>query len=403
MAKDRIDVIELLRKRGMDGDVDFLREALSVLVDGIMDVEVSAQIGGEYGERTPDRITHRNGYRARAWDTRVGTMDLHIPKIREGSYFPTLLEPRRRSERALLSVVQQAYVEGVSTRRVDDLVKALGCEGISKSQVSRICQELDEVVESFLGRSLDGMAYPYLWLDGLTQKVRESGRIVNVSVVVATAVNTEGQREILGMDVGTSEDGAFWLAFLRSLTARGLSGVELVTSDAHHGLRDAIATVFGGAAWQRCRTHFMTNLLTRVPKRTQPGVATMVRTIYQQITPEEAHAQLHRVVEQLREPFPVVAAMLEDAGPDILAFTGFPVSHWQKLWSNNPLERLNKEIRRRTDVVGIFPNRPAARRLVGAVLAEQHDEWAEGRRYLTISNDSGIDTLPEPRVLQAAD
>ena len=295
MAKDRMDVLELLRKRGVDGDVDFLREALRVLVDGIMDAEVSAQIGAEYGERTPDRVTHRNGYRAQAWDTRVGTMDLHIPKIREGSYFPTLLEPRRRSERALLAVIQQAYVEGVSTRRVDDLIKALGCDGISKSQVSRICQELDEVVESFLGRSLHGQAYPYLWLDALTQKVREAGRIVNVSVVVATAVNTEGQREILGMDVGTSEDGAFWLAFLRSLTARGLSGVELVISDAHQGLKDAIATVFAGAAWQRCRTHFMTNLLTRVPKRAQPGVATMVRTIYQQITPEEAHSQLDRV------------------------------------------------------------------------------------------------------------
>ena len=251
------------------------------------------------------------------------------------------------------------HMWGVSTRRVDDLVKALGCDGISKSQVSRICQELDEVVESFLVRSLGGVAYPHLWLDALTQKVREAGRIVNVSVVVATAVNTEGQREILGMDVETSEEGAFWLAFLRSLTARGLSGMELVTSNAHHGLRDAIATVFAGAAWQRGRTHFMTNLLTRAPKRAQPGVATMVRTFYLQMTPEEAHAQLDRVVEQLREPFPVEAAMLEDAGPDILAFTDFPVSYWQKLWSNNSLERLNKnkEIRWRTDVVGIFPNR----------------------------------------------
>ena len=267
MAKQRMDLLELLRKRGMDGDVDLLREALRVLVDGIMDAEVSAQIGAQHGERSPERVTYRNGYRNRTWDTRVGTMELHIPKLREGSYFPSLLEPRRRSEKALLAVIQQAYVEGVSTRRVDDLIKALGCDGISSSQVSRICQQLDEVVESFLGRPLDGGPYPYVWLDGLTQKVREGGRIVNVCVVVATGVNADGQREILGMDVGASEDGAFWLAFLRSLTARGLSGVELVTSDAHQGLKNAIAAVFTGASWQRCRTHFMANLLTRVPKR----------------------------------------------------------------------------------------------------------------------------------------
>ena len=267
MVKHSMDLLELLRKRGIDGDVDFLREALRVLVDGIMDAEVSAQIGAQHGERSPERVTYRNGYRNRTWDTRVGTMELHIPKLREGSYFPSLLEPRRRSEKALLAVIQQAYVEGVSTRRVDDLIKALGCDGISSSQVSRICEQLDEVVESFLGRPLEGGPYPYVWLDGLTQKVREGGRIVNVCVVVATGVNADGQREILGMDVGASEDGAFWLAFLRSLTARGLSGVELATSDAHQGLKNAIAAVFAGASWQRCRTHFMANLLTRVPKR----------------------------------------------------------------------------------------------------------------------------------------
>ena len=250
MVKERMDLLGLLRKRGSDGDVDFLREALRVLVEGIMDSEVSARIGAEYGERSPERVTQRNGYRSRAWDTRVGTMELRIPKLREGSYFPSLLEPRRRSERALLAVIQQAYVEG-ATRRVDDLVKALGCEGISKSQVSRICSELDGVVDSFLDRPLDGGPYRYLWLDALTQKVREAGRIVNVSVVVATAVNAEGRREIVGMDVGTREDVAFWLAFLRSVADRGLSGVELVTSDAHGGLREAIATVFAGASWQR--------------------------------------------------------------------------------------------------------------------------------------------------------
>ena len=373
MVKERMDLLELLRKGGMDSDVDFLREALRVLVEGIMDAEVSSRIGAEYGERSPERVTQRNGYRSRAWDTRVGTMDLHIPKLREGSYFPSLLEPRRRSERALLAVIQQAYVEGVSTRRVDDLVKALGCEGISKSQVSRICQELDVVVDGFMGRPLGGGPYPYLWLDALTQKVRDDGRIVNVSVVVATAVNGEGKREIIGMDVGTSEDGAFWLAFLRSLSA----------------------AVFGGASWQRCRTHFMTNLLTRVPRRAQPWVATMVRTIYQQPSPDELHAQLDRVTDQLQNRFPQVASLLGEAGPDVLAFSSFPLAHWKKIWSNNPQERLNKEIRRRTDVVGIFRNRPAVRRLVGAVLAEQHDEWAVGRRYITPALPALDEALPE--------
>jgi putative transposase len=382
VARESIDLLELLRKRAMDADMDFLREAMGVLVQAIMEAEVVGKTGAGYGERTADRVTQRNGYRLRPWDTRVGTLDLHIPKLREGSYFPSLLEPRRRSERALLSVVQQAYVEGVSTRRVDDLVKALGCEGISKSQVSRICQELDSMVESFLGRPLDGGPYPHLWLDALTQKVREAGRIVNVSVVVATGVNAEGRREVLGMDVGTSEDGAFWLSFLRSLAARGLSGVQLVTSDAHQGLKDAVATVFSGATWQRCRTHFMTNMLTRVPRRAQPAVATLVRTIYQQPSPGEVHAQHKKVVAQLGERFSAAAMMLEEAGPDILAFTAFPVAHWRQIWSNNPLERVNREIRRRTDVVGIFPNRAAVRRLVGAVLAEQHDEWQVSRRYL---------------------
>ena len=262
--------------------------------------------------------------------------------------------------------------------------------------------ELRDVVEGFLGRPLDGgpYPYPYLWLDALTQKVREDGRIVNVSVVVATAVNGEGKREIIGMDVGTSEDGAFWLAFLRSLSARGLGGVELVVSDAHQGLRGAIAAVFGGASWQRCRTHFMTNLLTRVPRRAQPWVATMVRTIYQQPSPDEVHAQLDRVTSQLQDRFPQVASLLDEAGPDILAFSSFPVSHWKKLWSNNPPERLNKEIRRRTDVVGIFPNRPAVRRLVGAVLDEQHDEWAVGRRYLTPAILTFNEALPEADVAE---
>ena len=400
MVKDSMDLLELLRKRGVDGDVDFLREALQVLVEGIMDAEVSARIGAGHGERSPDRLTHRNGYRSRAWDTRVGTMDLRIPKLRDGSYFPSLLEPRRRSERALLAVIQQAYIEGVSTRRVDDLVKALGCDGISKSQVSRICSKLDGVVDSFLDRPLDGGPYCYLWLDAMSQKVREEGRIVNVSVAVATAVNAEGKREIVGMDVGTSEDGAFWLAFLRSLSARGIGGVELVTSDAHLGLRDAIATVFAGASWQRCRTHFMTNLLTKVPRSAQPWVATMVRTIYQQPSAGEVHMQLERVVDQLSDRFPDASSMLAEAGADVLSFTGFPSAHWKQVWSNNPQERLNKEIRRRTDVVGIFPNRAAVRRLIGAVLAEQHDEWVVGRRYLTPATPTTDQALPETTLTQ---
>ncbi len=387
MVKESIDILELVRKVTTEADVDFLREALSVLVSAIMEAEITTQVGAGYGERNPQRLAQRNGYRPRPWDTRVGTMELRIPKVRQGSYFPSLLEPRRRSEKALLSVVQQAYVEGISTRRVDDLVKALGCEGLSKSQVSRIYQELDAVVEAFLGRSLDNGSYPYLWLDALTQKVREAGRVVNVSVVVATAVNREGKREVVGIDVGTSEDGAFWLEFLRSVVARGLSGVELVTSDAHGGLKDAIASVFAGAAWQRCRTHFMTNILSRVPKRVQPGVAMMVRTIYQQPSAEEVPIQHQRVVGQLKELFPTAAELLSEAGPDILAFTGFPFAHWRQIWSNNPMERLNREIRRRTNVVGIFPNRAAIRRLIGAILAEQNDEWAISRRYMTIPKE----------------
>ena len=383
MVKESVDLLELLRKQADGADLDFLREAVAVLAQAVMDAEVSAQVGAGYGERSETRLTRRNGYRPRRWDTRAGSIELQIPKLRQGSYFPALLEPRRRAERALLAVVQQAYVEGVSTRRVDDLVRSLGCEGISKSQVSRICAELDTVVRSFLERPLDGGPYRYLWLDALTQRVREEGRIAQVSVVVATAVNADGKREVLGIDVGTSEDGASWLSFLRSLVVRGLSGVELVTSDAHQGLRTAIATVFGGASWQRCRTHFMRNLLTRVPKSAEGLVATTVRTIFQQPSAEAVHAQHARVVEQLDERFPEAAAMLAEA-PEVLAFTACPVAHWKQVWSNNPQERLNREIRRRTDVVGIFPNRAAVVRLVGAVLAEQNDEWAVARRYMTM-------------------
>ena len=412
MVKQRMDLLELLRKRGIDGDVDLLREALRVLVDGIMDAEVSAQIGAQHGERSPERVTYRNGYRNRTWDTRVGTMALHIPKLREGSYFPSLLEPRRRSEKALLAVIQQAYVEGVSTRRVDDLIKALGCDGISSSQVSRICEQLDEVVESFLGRPLDGGPYPYVWLDGLTQKVREGGRIVNVCVVVATGVNAEGQREILGMDVGASEDGAFWLAFLRSLTARGLSGVELVTSDAHQGLKNTIAAVFAGASWQRCRTHFMANLLTRVPKRAQPGVATQDLLAWSAPStstclPPRSTANWIEWWNNSGSPLPRWPSCWRmprrTSWPSGLP--GGPLAEavvQQPAGTAEPGDKAPQSLPPKGDVVGIFPNRLSARRLVGAVLAEQHDEWAEARRYLTIPNAVGNEALPEPNMLDAA-
>jgi putative transposase len=377
-----MDALDIIRKHAGEADIDFLRETLQVVLHAVMDADVSQQIGADLHERSADRVTYRNGSRPRRWDTRAGTIDLRIPKLREGTYLPAFLEPRRRSEQALLAVIQQAYIEGVSTRRVEDLVHALGCDGISKSEVSRICQALDVQVQAFRERPLDQGPYVYVWLDALTQKVREGGRVVNVAVVVATAINGQGQREILGLDCGASEDGAFWLSFLRSLAARGLAGVQLVISDAHQGLKDAIAAVFAGAAWQRCRTHFARNLLTRVPKSAQPMVATIVRSIFEQPSAEEVWAQHARVVAQLEPRFPDAARMLADAAEEVLAFAAFPQQHWRKIRSNNPQERLNLEIRRRTNVVGIFPNRAAVLRLVGMVLSEQHDEWLVGRRYL---------------------
>ena len=384
MVDTTMDGLSWLRKQVEQADTDLLREMVRVFAERLMAEEADAICGAPYGERSDERVNRRNGYRARPWDTRTGTIDLAVPKLREGSYFPDwLLEPRRRAERAFVQVVAECYVRGVSTRRVEGLVRHLGIERISKSRVSQMAKELDGAVEAFRTRPLDGGPYTYVWLDALVQKVREGGRIANVAVVVATAVNAAGSREILGIDLHTSEDGAGWTAFLRGLVARGLSGVRLIVSDAHPGLVDAIASTLPGVSWQRCRTHFLRNLLTRVPKSAGPFVATLVRSIFAQPDAAAVHAQFARVTEQLHERFPAAAEMLEAAGPDILAFSTFPQPHWRQIWSNNPQERLNKEIRRRTDVVGIFPDRGSVIRLVGMVLCEQHDEWAVVRRYMS--------------------
>ena len=384
MVDTTMDGLEWVRKQVEQADTDLLREMVKLFCERVMGEEVDAICGASYGERSDERTNRRNGYRSRPWDTRTGTIDLAVPKLREGSYFPDwLLEPRRRAERAFVQVVCESYVRGVSTRRVEGLVRTLGIERISKSRVSEMAKELDSAVEAFRARPLDGGPYTYLWLDAITQKVREGGRIAGVAVVVATGVNAAGNREILGLDLHTSEDGAGWTAFLRGLVARGLSGVRLVISDAHPGLVDAIASTLSGTSWQRCRTHFLRNLLTRVPKSAGPFVATLVRSIFAQPDADAVHTQLDRVLEQLADRFPAAAEMLQDAGPDILAFTGFPQPNWRQIWSNNPQERLNKEIRRRTDVVGIFPNRDSVIRLVGMVLCEQHDEWAVVRRYMS--------------------
>ena len=370
---------------GADGDTDLARAMLGSFAEALMSAQASMQCGAGYGERSEERENSRNGYRLRPWDTRAGTIELAIPKLRRGVYSPEfLLQPRRRAEQALVAVVCQAYVEGVSTRRVDDLVKAMGIDGISKSEVSRMAKELDQVVSEFKERPLDGGPYRYLWIDALTQRVREGGRVVNVAAVIATAVNAEGNREIIGLDIATTEDTAAWTAFLRALVARGLSGVELIISDAHGGIKAAIAQVFSEASWQRCRTHFMANLASRCAKGNWPMIATLVRSIFEQPDRDTTWSQLADVTDKLTGAgFCDVVTYLLDAADDILAFSAFPPEHWPKIRSNNPQERLNKEIRRRTDVVGIFPNRSAVIRLVGALLAEQSDEWAITRRYMS--------------------
>lgn len=373
-------LLDLIRKG--DGDVDFLKESVRRLANAVMEAEVTAQVHAERHERSPDRTGQRNGYRERTWDTRVGTMELRVPRVRDGSYFPMLLEPRRRAEQALTAVVQEAYLQGVSTRRVDDLVQALGMTGISKSQVSRLCEGLDADVARFRNRPLGG-GYPYLWLDATYLKVRQNGAVVGMAVVVAMGVRESGEREVLGLDIGPSEEGAFWLSFLRSLVARGLSNVQLVISDSHLGLKQAIHAVFHGASWQRCRVHFVRNVKALVPKAAGEMVATSIRTVFSLPTADLAHEQWRRLADSFRKKYPKLATAMDDAESDVLAYLHFPSDHWRQIWSTNPLERLNREIKRRTDVVGIFPNEAAVIRLVGAVLSEQHDEWQVGRRYFS--------------------
>jgi len=388
-----IDLASLVAEYLERAEPDLLRSLLETFVQALMSAEADAICGAPYGVRSQERVNSRNGYRARDWDTRAGTIEVAIPKLREGSYFPVwLLERRRRAERALTTVVATCYLLGVSTRRMEKLVQTLGITRLSKSQVSVMAAELDEHVESFRTRPLDAGPYTFLAADALTMKVREAGRVVNVHALLATGVNADGHREILGLDVSSAEDGAGWLAFFRGLTARGLSGVALVTSDAHTGLVAAVGATLPGASWQRCRTHYAANLMAATPKSSWGWVKAMLHSVYDQPDATSVHAQFDRVVEALAGKLPAVAEHLEQARTDILAFTAFPKQIWRQIWSNNPSERLNREIRRRTDVVGIFPDRTSAIRLIGAVLAEQHDEWTEGRRYL------GLDVLNRSRM-----
>ena len=381
MTDDRMALQALLEK---GSDTDLLREMIGFVASRLMDCEVESLCGAGHGERHDDRVNHRNGYRDRRWDTRSGTVDLKIPKLRRGSYFPAFLEPRRTSEKALAAVIQEAYVGGLSTRSMDDLVQAMGMSGISKSQVSRLCAEIDERVQAFLNRPIEG-DWPYLWIDATYLKQRQAGRIVSVAAIVAVGVNTDGRRETLGLSVGPSEAEPFWTDFLRQLTRRGLRGVQLVISDAHEGLKAAAAKVLG-TTWQRCRVHFMRNALAHAPKKQQAAVATLIRTAFAQESAAEAHAQWRRVADQLQEQLPKLADLMDAAEHDVLAYRDFPSAHQRQLHSTNPLERLNGEIKRRTRSVGIFPNEAAIYRLVGALLLEQNDEWQISRRYMSVES-----------------
>jgi transposase-like protein len=391
-AKSSIDPAQFLHDQLAAASPDLLRSLLGAFIDALMSAEADAVCGAPYGQPSPERTNQRNGYRHRDFDTRTGTIEVAIPKLRSGSYFPDwLLERRRRAEAALTSVVATCYLLGVSTRRMEKLVESLGITRLSRSQVSRMAADLDAQVADFRTRPLDAGPYTFIAADALVLKVREGGRVVGVHALIATGVNADGHREILGLQVSSAEDGAGWLAFFRDLTARGLSGVALVTSDAHRGLVEAIGATLPGAAWQRCRTHYAANLMAATPKSSWPWVKTLLHSVYDQPDAEAVHAQFDRVIDTLTDKLPAVAEHLETARTDVLAFTAFPKGLWRQIWSNNPQERLNREIRRRTDVVGIFPDRDSLIRLVGAVLTEQHDEWTEGRRYL------GLDLLTQAR------
>jgi len=379
MTDERMQLAELLEKAGAQ---NVLREMVEFVAQRLMELDVENRCGAAYGERSEARQNSRNGYRERTWETRAGSVALRIPKLREGSYFPPFLEPRRTAERALAAVVQEAYVQGISTRAVDDLVQAMGMSGISKSQVSRLCAEIDERVQTFLQRPIEG-DWPYLWIDATYLKVRAGGRIVSVAAIIAIGANTEGRREVLGMQVGASEAEPFWTDFLRSLTRRGLRGVKLVISDAHEGLKAAVRKVIS-ATWQRCRVHFMRNVLVHAPAGQRRMVSALIATIFAQETEAAARAQWASVTGQLRERIPKLAKLMDEACDDVLAHMSFPTAHRTKIHSTNPIERLNGEIKRRTSVVGIFPTEASIYRLVGALLLEQNDEWALQRRYMTL-------------------
>lgn len=397
MTDDRMALIELIEK---GADSDLVRELLAFAADRMMELEVEARTGAPAGARSADRLTHRNGYRERAWETRAGRIDLAIPKLRKGSYLPSFLEPRRTAEKALTAVIQEAYVHGISTRAVDDLVKAMGGSGISKSQVSRLCEEIDERVNAFLSRPIEG-TWPYLWIDATYLKVREAGRIVSLAVIVAVGVNTDGRREVLGVATGASEAEPFWKAFLRSLADRGLRGVKLVVADDHKGLRAAAAKVFS-ATHQRCRVHWLRNALAHVPPKQRPAAVAMLKTIFAQDTAEAGQAQWRQVADALRERFPKLAELMDGARDDVLAYMTFPREHWPQIASTNPLERLNGEIKRRADVVGIFPNDRSVIRLVGALMLEQSDEWAVTRRYMSLESLGSLSDDPVRRLSAVA-